>query len=138
MDGTFESGGDDPAPIVEALRRRTDGPLYSVVRFDPDNFRILHVAGEAASRYPTESAMVEHFERIFAYVGIDFAEKTLFSDVLLPDAGTVRYMTTSLDSVKVVRIYEESEGIFLGVDPEEAVPPLVDAVGEHLFEFRDR
>ena len=138
MDGTFESGGDNPAPVVEALRRRTSGPLYSVVRFDPDNFRILHVAGEAASRYPTERAMVEHFERIFAYVGIDFAEKTLFSDVLLPDAGTVRYMTTSLDSVKVVRVYEGSEGVFVGVDPEEAVPPLVDAVGEHLFEFRDR
>ena len=138
MDGTFESGGDDPVPVVEALRRRTDGPLHSVVRFDPDDFRILYVAGEAESRYPTESAMVEHFERIFAYVGIDFAEKTLFSDVLLPDAGTVRYMTTSLDSVKVVRIYEESEGVFVGVDPEEAVPPLVDAVGEHLFEFRDR
>ena len=138
MDGTFESGGDDPVPVVEALRRRTDGPLHSVVRFDPDDFRILYVAGEAESRYPTESAMVEHFERIFAYVGIDFAEKTLFSDVLLPDAGTVRYMTTSLDSVKVVRVYEESEGVFVGVDPEEAVPPLVDAVGEHLFEFRDR
>ena len=138
MDGTFESGGGNPAPVVEALRRRTDGPLHSVVRFDPDDFRILYVAGEAESRYPTESAMVEHFERIFAYVGIDFAEKTLFSDVLLPDAGTVRYMTTSLDSVKVVRVYEESEGVFVGVDPEEAVPPLVDAVGEHLFEFRDR
>ena len=31
-----DSGGKRPDSVVEALRRRTDGPLYSVVRFDPD------------------------------------------------------------------------------------------------------
>jgi len=138
MPQAFDSGGESPDPVVEALRRCTDGPLYSVVRFDPDDFRILHVADETAELYPTETAMIERFEKIFAYVGIDFAEKALFSDVLLSDAGTVRYMTTSLDSLKVVRIYEGSEGLFLGVDPDEAVPPLVETVDEHLFEFRDR
>ena len=31
-----DSGRKRPDSVVEALRRRTDGPLYSVVRFDPD------------------------------------------------------------------------------------------------------
>ena len=31
-----DSGGKRPDSVVVALRRCTDGPLYSVVRFDPD------------------------------------------------------------------------------------------------------
>ena len=36
VDGPFEFSGTTPTPVVEALRRCTDGPLYSVVRFGPD------------------------------------------------------------------------------------------------------
>ena len=31
-----DSGGKRPDSVVEALHRRTDGPLYGVVRFDID------------------------------------------------------------------------------------------------------
>ena len=34
--GVSDSGGKRPDSVVEALRRCTDGPLYSVVRFNPD------------------------------------------------------------------------------------------------------
>ena len=34
--GVSDSSGKRPDSVVEALRHRTDGPLYSVVRFDPD------------------------------------------------------------------------------------------------------
>ncbi len=78
--------------------------------------------------------MYSHFERIFDYVGIDFAERTLFTDVILPDAGDVTYMTTGLDTVKVVRAYgDDATGIFPAVDPEETVPQLVEIVDEQLL-----
>ena len=34
--GASNFGGESPDPVVEALRLRTDGPLYSVVRLNPD------------------------------------------------------------------------------------------------------
>ncbi|WP_254837633.1 hypothetical protein [Natronomonas marina] len=133
MPGTAGPGDGDPGPGIDALRRRTDGSLYSVVRFDPDDFEVLYVGEETYEMYPTDDAMFEHFERIFDYVGIDFAEKALFTDVLFSGSGSVQYMTTCLDSVKVVRLYAGSTGVFLGVDPAEPVPPLVDVVETHLF-----
>lgn len=119
---------------VGALEELAEGPLYTLVRFDPDDFEVLHVADATHELYPDESAMCGHFERIFDYVGIDFAERALFTDVLLSGAGEVTYMTTSLDSVKVVRAYgDDATGVFLAVDPEESVPRLVEAVTDHLL-----
>lgn len=126
------SGGDHEAAL-EALEDRMEGPLYTLVRFDADDFEVLYVSEQTYEMYADESAMYEHFDRIFDYVGIDFAEKALFTDVLLSGAGSVRYMTTSLDTVKVVRVYEDARGIFLGVPPSEPVPPLVDVVEDKLL-----
>lgn len=129
MPGT--SGGTDAA--LEALDDRMDGPLYTLVRFDADDFDVLFVNDETYEMYPDESAMFDHFDRIFDYVGIDFAEKALFTDVLLSGAGRVRYMTTSLETVKVVRVYDGASGVFLAIDPSEPVPPLVEIVEDQLF-----
>ena len=127
------ANGDVDAAL-EALQAETDGPVYALVRFYPDDFEALYVDDATSDLYPGGSAMDDHFDRIFDYVGIDFAERALFTDVLLSGAGDVRYMTTSLDSIKVVRAYGyEAAGVFVAVDPEEAVPPLVDVVTEHLL-----
>lgn len=127
------AGGGGSEAAREALQDLMEGPLYSLVRFGPDDFEVLYVSEETYQMYPDETAMVDHFERLFDYVGIDFAEKALFTDVLLSGAGTVRYMTTALESVKVVRVYDDSRGVFLAVAPAEPVPPLVDVVEDTLF-----
>ena len=132
MSGTAGSG-DDTDPWLETLHGEVDGTLYSVVMFDPNDFDLRYISEETREMCPTEDAMYEHFERIFDYVGIDFAEKALFTDVLFSGSGRVQYMTTCLETVKVVRVYAGSEGVFLGVDPDEPVPPLVDVVETHVF-----
>lgn len=125
-------GGSPDGPAA-ALVERMDGPLYTLVRFDPDDFEVRYVSDATEEMYPDESAMFDHFGRIFDYVGIDFAEKALFTDVLLPGSGSVRYMTTCLEAVKVVRAYDGARGVFLAVDPAEPVPPLVAAVEDTMF-----
>jgi len=124
----------DVETTIEALTGRTAGPLYTLVGFDPDDFEVLYVADATHDLYPDDSAMRGHFERIFHYVGIDFAERALFTDVLLSGAGDVTYMTTCLEEVKVVRAYGgEATGVFFAVEPDETVPPLVDIVTRHLL-----
>ena len=118
---------------LKPLHDRVDGTLYSVVRFGADDFEVMYTAEATRAMYDDDDTMREHFRRIFDYVGIDFAEKALFGDVLFPGQGTVRYMTTCMASVKLVRIYAGSEGVLVTVDPEEPVPRLADAVEERLL-----
>ncbi len=126
-----EEAGDGAR--LEPLRDRVEGTLYSVVRFSADDFEVVYADEATREMYADDEAMLEHFRRIFDYVGIDFAEKALFSDMLLPERGTVRYMTTCMATVKLVRIYAGSEGVLLTVDPEEPVPRLADVVEERLL-----
>ena len=133
MSGTTGFGDDGADAWLETLRARTDGTLYSVVTFEPNDFELRYVSDETREMYPTDDAMLEHFERVFDYVGIDFAEKALFTDVLFSGAGHVQFMTTCLETVKVVRVYAGADAVFLGVDPDEPVPPLVDVVKTHVF-----
>lgn len=130
----MSSGTGDVEAAIEALTERADGPLYTLVAFGPDDFEVLYVADETHDLYPDDSAMRGHFERIFDYVGIDFAERALFTDVLLSGAGDVQYMTTSLERVKVVRVYGgDANGVFLALDPDEPVPPLLEVVTDTLL-----
>jgi hypothetical protein len=119
---------------VAAVRARAEGPLYTLVQFDPDDFEVLYVSERTHDLYPEEGTLADHFEQIYDYVGSDFAERALFTDFLLAGAGDVTYMTTCLEGVKAVRAYDDDvTGVFLGVDPDEPVPPLVDGVDEHLL-----
>lgn len=126
-------GSDAAGNPHRALQDRMSGRLYTLVRFDADDYEVLFVAEETYRLYDDEDDMSEHFDQVFDYVGIDFAEKALFTDVLLSGAGTVRYMTTCLDSVKAVRVYDGARGVFMAVDPDEPVPPLVEVVQSTLF-----
>lgn len=118
---------------VSLLQSRTEGPLYSVIRYDADDFEPLFVADVTRSMYPDEEVMNDHFERIHDYVNVDFMEMDLFSENLLPAAGEVNYITTGMNDLKIVRVYDGQEGVFLAVNPDETVVPLVEAVEGHLL-----
>jgi hypothetical protein len=126
-------GKADVDAAIAGPRERSDGPLYTLVMFDPDDVEVPYVADRTYDRYPDEGAMLDHFERIFDYLRIDFAERARYTDVLLAGAADVMDMTTCLESVEAVRAYDDVTGVFMSVDPDEHVPPLVDVVVEHLF-----
>lgn len=134
MASTDASGpGGEAADAVELIRNRAEETVYSVVRFDPDRFEPLYVASETRAMYPDEAAMNRHFSELHDYVNVDFAEITLFSEELIPAAGSVNYVTTAMDGVKILRVYAGHSGIFLALHPDEPVVPLVDIVDAHLL-----
>ena len=134
MASTDTSGADgETTETVELLRNRSEKTVFSVVRFDSEGFEPLYVADETRTMYPDESAMDEHFAEIHDYINVDFAEIALFSEQLLPAAGSVNYVTTAMDGVKILRVYAGHSGVFLALHPDEAVVPLVDIVDAHLL-----
>lgn len=124
--------GFDAEPVVEAARTTVDGTLYSVVEFDAEDWRYLHLAEETRAMYEDEVQMTAHFDRLHDYVNLDFTELDLFTDTLVPAAEEVRYLVTCLDLIKFVRFYHGREGLFVAVDTDEPVVPLADALTDAI------
>lgn len=131
---TREIVGFEVEETVEMIRDQVDRTLYTVVEYDSDSFNVLFANEATVDLYDDEGAMMEHFERIHDYVNVDFAEIDLFTESLFPEAGRVDYLTTTMDHLKLVRVYSGRQGVLLGLTPDEPVEPLVgpllDAMGE--------
>lgn len=124
--------GDADAALA-AAREAAEGPLYSFVEYDDEEFNVLYVDDATREFYDDEEQMLEHFERIHSYVHVDFTERELFTEELFPIAERVDYITTAMDFLKIVRVYHGRQGLFLAVEPDEPVAPLVAAIGNALL-----
>jgi quinol monooxygenase YgiN len=122
----------DVEAIVAALRERAGESLYTVVEFDADSFNTVYVSPAAREFYEDEAAMQAHFSDIHAYVHLDLVEQDLFTTELFPLADEVRYVSTAMDYLTVVRVYADGEGIFFAVEEDTLVPELVGAIENAL------
>ena len=118
----------DVEAMQNAVEDTVDGTLRSFVEFTADDFALLYVDDVTLSFYDDEAHMQDHFEEIHSYVHIDFTETDFFTDRLFPVASDVRYHATSLDAFTLVRIYFDDEGLFVALDRDEPVEPVVGAV----------
>jgi hypothetical protein len=123
----------DAAAMQEAVEDTVDGTLRSLVTFDKNNFEVLYVDDLTRQFYDDEDQMYGHFEEIHSYVHVDFTEKSFYTEDLFPVSERVRYIATGFDVFTVVRIYFDEEGLFLTLDRDEPVKPIV-AVVEEIYE----
>lgn len=115
----------DPNAVLEAARAG-DATVHSLVAFDRNDFTTLYVSEQTRAVYDSETAMEAHFERIHDYVNIDFTEVELFTEELFEFADRVRYKVTALDVLTLVRVYlDEQSGLFLAIESDDPVEPLV-------------
>lgn len=127
----------DGDAVRAVLEERVEGALRSLVEYDQDEFNPLYVDDVTLSFYEDEEAMTAHFERVHSYIHIDFTELDLFTDELFPVSERVRYLSTGFDVFTLVRVYIDREGLFMALDPDEPVEPLVRAV-EDAVDASDR
>lgn len=121
--------------LVEAVKTAAEGPVFVVVEFTPNEFRVAYASSATREMYGDDEAMYEYFETVHEYVNLDLAEIDLFTESLFPIADDVRYITTALDIGKMIRVYlDERRGVFVGLPMGAEVEPVVDA----LFDATDR
>jgi|GEM_PF-606890 hypothetical protein len=118
----------DADRVRQAVQETVSGPLYAFCEYDTESFRPLYLSDETVSMYESRDAMLEHFETIHTNVHMDFMQSKLFRNTLFPDAERVEYITTSMDFLKILRVYVGDDGLFISVDPAEPVVPIVDAI----------
>lgn len=109
-----------------AVQDTIDGSLRSFVEFDPDDFTVHHVDDLTRSFY--DDHMMDHFSEIHSYVHIDFTEVDFFTEELFPVTDHVRYLATSFDVFTLVRVYFDDEGMFMALDRDEPVEPVIEAI----------
>lgn len=121
--------GFDADAACEAILGAIDGTLRSFVEFDSESFNPLYVDDSTLAFYDDEQHMLAHFDQLHSYVYLDLAEMDLFTEELFPIADRVEYITTAMDFFKIVRVYYDDEGLFLALDHDESVEPVVRALG---------
>ena len=112
----------------DAVESTVSGTLRSFVEFDRDAFNPLFVDDSTLGFYDDEDHMHAHFSKLHSYLYLDLAEADLFTGELFPIAEQVEYITTALDLFKLVRIYHGEQGLFVALDHDEPVEPVVGAV----------
>lgn len=118
----------DAEAACKAVLAAVEGELRTFVEFDAGQFNPIYVDDVTLAFYEDEEHMYEHFARIHDYVNVDLAEIDLFVGELLPVADRVKYLVTAMDAFKLVRYYVGDQGLFLAVDPDEPVEPVVAAI----------
>ncbi|QLG48159.1 hypothetical protein [Natrinema halophilum] len=118
----------DAERVCQAVQETVTGPLYAFCEYDTESFRPLYLNDTTVSRYESRDAMLDHFERIHTNVHMDFMQIKLFRNTLFPDAGRVEYITTAMDVMKIVRVYVGDDGLFLSIDRDEPVVPIIDTI----------
>ncbi len=128
VENASEVVGFDADAACAATHSAVSGTLRSFVEFDAERFQPLYVDDSTLSFYGDEDHMRAHFARLHSYLYLDLAEMDLFTEELFPVADRVHYITTALDLFKLVRIYHGEEGVFVALDHDEPVTPVVEAV----------
>ena len=118
----------DAEAACEAVMDVVEGELRTFVEFDAERFNPVYVDDVTLAFYEDEAHMYEHFGRIHDYVNVDLAEIDLFVGELLPVADRVEYLVTAMDAFTLLRYYVGRQGILLGLDPDEPVEPVVEAL----------
>lgn len=118
----------DADHVRRVVQETISGPLYSFCEYDTESFRPLYIHDRTVSMYESREAMLEHFERIHTNVHMDFMQSELFRNTLFPDAERVEYITTAMDYLKILRVYVDDDGLFIAIEPDEPVVPIVDAI----------
>jgi hypothetical protein len=118
----------DADAVWRAVREAVEGQLLSFTEFDREGLNVLYAAEETLDYYGSEAEMLEHFEEIHSYINIDFTEQELFTESLFPEAEQVEYLVTALDFVKLLRVYHGDVGLYIALEPDEPILPLVEAV----------
>ena len=127
----------DAEAVRETIENSIEGTLRSLVEYDEMTFNPLYVDDLTLSFYDDEDHMMAHFERIHSYIHIDFTEMNLFTDELFPATDRVRYLATGFDMFTLLRVYIDGEGLFLALDPNEPIEPLVQAIEGALLETNE-
>lgn len=106
--------------------------LHSFVEFDAERFNPIYVDDETVDLYDDEAHLQRHFSRIHSYVHLDHAEIDLLVGELFTVAERVEYMVTAMDAFTLVRYYVGEQGVFLALEPDEPVEPVVAAMREAI------
>lgn len=123
----------DAEEVCKRVEETVEGTLRSVVEYNQNEFNPIWVSEGTLALYENEDHMMSHFERIHGYVHLDFHAINLYTDSLFPPAERVRFIATGFDLFTLLRVYIGDEGLFLALDPDEPIKPIISTIEDYLW-----
>lgn len=132
VESTSELVEFDAEAALTAARETAGDAVYSFIEYTSEEYNVLYASPETLEMYGGRDAMIDHFDEIHSYVHIDFTERDLFSEELLPHAGEVRTIVTRQDQLTLIRLFHGDGGVVVSLAPDEPIVPLLNAVESAL------
>jgi hypothetical protein len=118
----------DSELLVDRVGGAVSGTLHSLVEYDSASLNVVYADDATLAFYRDRDHLLNHFERVHSHAHVDFEQTELFADDLRPVADRVERTTTAMDFMTLVRVRNERNGLFVGVDSGQSVQPVVDAI----------
>lgn len=116
----------DADPVVERLLEDVPG-LRAVVEYRGDRYRPLYVSDATVEKYGGTATVDDVAARFHRSLYLDLREEDLYRDLLV-DVGGLRAFVLRFEGLTVIRYTDGDEGLYVGLDVEAAVPPVLDIV----------
>lgn len=123
--------------LVERIDGTVEGTLYSLVEYDITTLNVVYADEETLQFYRDRDHLLAHFDRIHSHAHRDFEQMELFLDDLFPVADRVDYIITAMDFMKLVRVYNDRNGLFIAIEPDEPVQPIIGTIRDIRDGARD-
>lgn len=114
--------------LVARLTEAADGPLYSVVEYDPATLNVVYADESTLAFYRDRDHLVAYFDRVRAPARVDFGPAELFADGRRPVADRVDHATPTPAAVTLLRVANDRNGVFVALSPDEPLGPVVEAI----------
>lgn len=114
--------------LVSRLDAVADGPLHSVVEYDPGGLNVVYADEATLHFYGDRDHLVAYFDLVRSPVRVAFERVDLFADARSPVADRVHHATTAPAFARFLRVANERNGLFVALAPDEPLAPVVEAI----------
>lgn len=130
--GDPELADFDVEEALERIRTVCGEGVLSLMEFTHHEYNIVYVHEDVVGMYQDEAHLEDHYSRILDHLHMDFMERDTYENTLLPNAGSVTSIITHMEELTLLRIFDETTGLYIALDPEcsaeaaiEEIEPLI-------------
>lgn len=117
----------DADAVLETVRAMAGDTIGVCVEYNTRSFNILYLEESLENRFEDLDELYEVGEDLHTTLFIDFTEQKLLND-FHPVLGEMRASVTYMSGLTMIRVIQEDEGLFLTIEPDAQVTPVIEAI----------
>lgn len=117
----------DADAAVDAVDEVASDSMGVCAEYTPRSYNVLYLAPAVEAQFESLDELFEVGDDLHTTMSVDVVQRELFDDYH-PAFGEVRAFVTFFEGVVLVRVAVGAEGLFVALEPDSPVTPVVGAV----------